>query len=405
MNFHNDTKKIFENFHKKLIDKNSEILPFGYFNIYKNKEFMKMYKNFNDVLDNVSKNSTYNEVLVKEKDVSKYLKESHFLPQEITFYIKNKMENYYIIRVDNQIEIYYFLEKKRKNDVNRVKNENRDKKTRMKLGFMLRSIKKIFQKNEDTKSLQKIYYFPTPIKKSIEHKKKGECLGVNECNSGFSTLKHLYEKCNHCSGEIYVYRKEEHNKVLIHEMIHSCYLDRELIIDDNLVKHFSSNFCVNNEILLNEIYTETLATLYNIIYTNILLKNKYDINTLYHYEWIYSISKMFQILEHFSFQKIGDLWKKNHCNNHIYQDTNLFAYYIGKPLLLWDNNSFFDFLKKYTDNGRILSNKGAIKFERLVINTFKKIVKELDNKEWIREHWIQKDKTMRLTFLETVEIY
>ena len=112
-------------------------------------------------------------------------------------------------------------------------------------------------------------------KKKKFPKKKNSLLGPNESNSGV-TFSNFVE-----SGEITIYRNEECLKVLIHELIHANFIDKELIfINEKLEKQFNSYFCTNYEILLNEAFTEAMATILNLFYIHITLKlNKKECKT------------------------------------------------------------------------------------------------------------------------------
>ena len=86
--------------------------------------------------------------------------------------------------------------------------------------------------------------------------KKNEILGPNEVNSGLTFLD------VHKNGDIILYRKEELLKVLIHELIHSNLIDEKIIFSGS-INEFSKLFCVNYNILLNEAFTESFATIIN----------------------------------------------------------------------------------------------------------------------------------------------
>jgi len=286
-------------------------------------------------------------------------------------------------------------------------------------------MKILFNRTNKTNK-QVLYYFPTVLKKKINN--DTHILGVNECNTGYSHLKSLYEKkeeihCCHSNGNIFIFRKEEHYKVLIHELIHACYKDKDMILS-NENELFSKNFCVNQQILLNESYTETIATILNLFYLHIILynfkrsiyklsrklsnksknKNMSILEYMYINETNYSFYTMAKILNFYKINSINDFTKYSNqkgCNTVFLQKTNVFSYYIVKPLLLYNINNFSDFLKKYTDNFSVVSKNCVKYFSKMILNiihndnNIKNIIKKL-----LEQFKKFKNKSLRLTLYE-----
>ena len=251
---------------------------------------------------------------------------------------------------------------------------------------------KILFNRTNKNNKQTLYYFPTPLKKRIN--KDTHILGINECNTGYSYLDSLYDKkhCCHPNGNIYIFRKEEHYKVLIHELIHACYKDQDMILS-NETESFSKNFCINKQILLNESYTETIATILNLFYLHIILYNNNSIfnnrnnnkknknksknnnmnilNLMYINETKYSFYTMAKILNFYKINSLNDFTRninQKGCNTVFLQETNVFSYYIVKPLLLYNINDFSSFLKKYTNNFSVVSQKCVKYFSNMILN-------------------------------------
>lgn len=313
-------------------------------------------------------------------NINLMLKDAVFISTDIVKYIKKNMKWIRIIEFDYNNILYYFSKDA---DINKYKNDIKH------ICKIIYSMKKLFHRQENS---QKFYYFPTPLKKVITNKTK--ILGVTECNTGFSYLANINKKCPTCpNGDIYIFRKEEHYKVLIHELIHACYRDQNLILSDDSNK-FSSNFCVNQMILLNEAYTETLATVLNLLYIKCINKVNsisLDLNKMFMKEMKYSFYMMNKILQYNQINKFSDIIKKNNsCLNKFYQKTNVFSYYIAKPLLLSHLN---DFTKLINGDFSIDENK-ANKFGKLVIEIVNKIKGYNTIKNGI------KNKSLRLTYHE-----
>jgi hypothetical protein len=122
----------------------------------------------------------------------------------------------------------------------------------------------IFFKRANISNNQTVTYFET-TKKKLFPKSNTKILSPNEINSGVTTLDF------HKNGDIILFRKEEVLKVLIHELIHSNLIDKNIIFSD-LSQKFNNNFCVDYRILLNEGFTEATA---NILHILIIVIMKY----------------------------------------------------------------------------------------------------------------------------------
>jgi hypothetical protein len=188
-----------------------------------------------------------------------------------------------------------------------------------------------------------------------------------------------------------------------------------ILSDENEL--FSRNFCVNQQILLNESYTETIATILNLFYLHIILYNK-SINNInknknknmkmlenmYVNETKYSFYTMAKILNFYKINSINDFTKYSNqkgCNTVFLQETNVFSYYIVKPLLLYNISKFSDFLKKYTDNFSVVSKDCVKYFSKMILNIIhddKKIQNII--KMLLLKFKNCKNKSLRLTLYE-----
>ena len=142
-------------------------------------------------------------------------------------------------------------------------------------------------------------YYETDFKKTFP-KKKGEILTELNCNSGSSHInKYL----------VFIWRIEEYKRVLFHELIHAFGGDKSLVFDNDVNSSLSNFFCLNDDqyINVNETYTETLATIFNLIFYTI--ENKKDIMDCFIKEFSYSLLLCVSILKHFSYNSINNLRK------------------------------------------------------------------------------------------------
>jgi hypothetical protein len=407
--------KLFVEDTNKLMLKNKKISITNNESILKNKFWMNVYDKMKSIIYNYPYQNKQNNTKLKKEELhdgntilTHVFKDSAFISPIIIDYIKSHLTHYYLIEFDNNL-IYYFVKSNTKLISSKIKKDINE------LCRIIYITKILFNRtNKNNKQI--LYYFPTPLKKRINN--NTHILGVNECNTGYSYLESLYEKkhCCHPNGNIYIFRKEEHYKVLIHELIHSCYKDQDMILSDEN-ELFSRNFCVNQQILLNESYTETIATILNLFYLHIILYNK-SINNInknknknmkmlenmYVNETKYSFYTMAKILNFYKINSINDFTKYSNqkgCNTVFLQETNVFSYYIVKPLLLYNISKFSAFLKKYTDNFSVVSQDCVKYFSKMILNIIHND-KKIQNiiKMLLLKFKNCKNKSLRLTLYE-----
>lgn len=221
----------------------------------------------------------------------------------------------------------------------------------------------------------------SPFKKLLN---ASEILGPDNCNSGVTSDEEY----------ILIWRKEEMFKVLIHELIHFYKLDFSDIIFkksyENKIKSYdnsiSSKHCVknvNDQIIFNEAYCETLATLINcIIYS---IHNNSNLKKTINIEIQHSIKQTAKILNHFNFKSADDFFDNDSCSVKLMESTNVFAYYIIKSQLLYNYKKF----KKITNEKKNIStykNKllPLIKFDHKWIALVNSAMKKKDKTQDLR---------------------
>jgi hypothetical protein len=343
-------------------------------NITKNKYFMKLY---HDIKNNFKKIYQKNIKMTKiiNKTPENYFEDNKFTSDNIKNKILNKLKYSYEFTYINN-NIIYFCQKKINEKIPNII---------IHMFQIIILLKKIFNKSDYN---QNIIYFETNEKKKFP--KKNIILGPDNVNSG---LTFLDLDSFHKNGDIILYRKEEVLKVLIHELIHSNLIDSKIIFSKK-TNEFSDLFCVNYKILLNEAFTESLATIINIFYIHIINKfKKKELNIMFQNEIKYSIYICNKITIFYNIDKIDDIIKKNNiCINNFPQKTNVFAYYILKNILLTNHNLFGEILNKYTTNYKINDEKCIIEIINLIINN----IHIFNNKIIIKDN----NKSLRLCLYE-----
>jgi hypothetical protein len=125
--------------------------------------------------------------------------------------------------------------------------------------------------------------------------------------------------------EVYVYRREEALKVMIHESIHACLLDVRPELVASVLTEFET--VLNRKLWphLGECYTELLA---EFLWSIAQAKTRADARSL----WALQIQC--------STKQAGQVWARIH-NAHENERTNVFAYYILKWVLMQHEEVFF----------------------------------------------------------------
>jgi hypothetical protein len=349
-------------------------------NIYKLSYFKNLYNNIKSIIKKINIISDNLEIKNYKGKISLELLNNNFTSSPIKNYILNNLKNNYQIKNENDIIIY--STKKTINNKSKIPN------VILHMFKIIKLLKILFKRNNLNNS-QTIYYFETN-KKKILPANSNKKIGPNECNSGLTYIQNN----NHKNGNIVLYRKEEILKVLIHELIHSNMIDHKIIYStDNKV--FSNNFCVDYNILLNEAFTETFATIINIFYIHIINNLKISLlNEMFINELCYSNYICSKIMNYYDIKSILDVIKPKDkkCNTYFPQNTNVFSYYILKNILLHNIEDFNNILINNTIDYKI--NEPGIKD---LINLIMFNIKKFDN---IIITFKIKDKSLRMCLYE-----
>lgn len=347
--------------------------------------FNKLYNQLHSILTNKEFIKSLKNISIKELKHVPKIKDSKFISEEIKK-SANKLKYGYFIEFDNN-KLYYYCNQKVK--VNNT-NDNINLEL-LNIYRVIKSLKILFNRQNEE---QIVHFYMTDKKKKFP-KKKNSLLGPNESNSGV-TFSNFIE-----SGEITIYRREECLKVLIHELIHANFIDKELIfINKELEKQFNSYFCTDYTILLNETFTEAIATILNLFYIHITLKlKKKELDKMFVNELKYSIYIYSKIMNHYNFNNLNKILKQNNlCKSNFPQKTNIIAYYIFKPLILLNLNLFASMYEKYSIDYQI-NNDFIEHFIKFILEYMTDLNGIIINKDIINKIIIQ-NNSLRMTLYE-----
>jgi hypothetical protein len=164
-----------------------------------------------------------------------------------------------------------------------------------------------------------IHLIPSPAKKLL---KTDGIMTSENINSGFTYIKR---------NEIYIFRREEFPKVILHELIHH---DHNIHHDEFKKENeilLRNHFKLTDEttLILNEAMIELWASLYQLAFVSI--DYKIEFKKLYEMEMKYNLYKCHQIL---------NIQKDNYWDDRC----NIYSYIIFKTILFLNLN---EFIKKY----------------------------------------------------------
>lgn len=225
-----------------------------------------------------------------------------------------------------------------------------------------------------------VYLYMTNYKKTLPASTV-DTIGINNINSGYSDV------CRRDS-EIVIYRKEEWLKVFIHETFHNFGLEFSGMNIDGFKIKIKNIFPIESEFALYECWAESWALIMNtgLCAYNMLDELKKRQDFILYYEFLILNEKMFtclqvvKILNHMNlrYEVLIDPRMKEQVSKLYKEDTNIFAYFIVKLLLIFNDTKFINWCKT--------NNPHMIKFmntEKNIVSLFHFIKNMYKNKQLI----------------------
>ena len=232
-----------------------------------------------------------------------------------------------------------------------------------------------FAQSKCSSSMTIQLYFTEHLKSLA--KTKAEPLDTIHVNTAFTTT------CS-ASTEIFLFRKEEWFKVLIHETFHNLGLDFSSMgeVESNAI--VSKIFPVNKDVRLYETYCEMWAEIINVLFVAFLSTARADnrfesvvkkIKTMLAFEGAFSAFQSVKILEHYGL-KYDDMTSshKRHIGSQRYKEnTYVLSYYIIKSIFMAHVNDFIEWCVDH--NGSSLdfakTPKNVVDFTQLIRELYK----------------------------------
>ena len=183
----------------------------------------------------------------------------------------------------------------------------------------------VFCEQNGFKSNINLLYIPHIDKKVLDN---NEIIGPSSVNSGFTSFEMNGDRT------IVIFRKEECEKLLIHELVHYLGLDynenriEQIKINQQFMEDFDINSDMNN-INTFEAYTDFIAIIYNNIYDSVLNNDNLEVRLENEMRF-----QKYQVHKIMSKYNMKHPLKKLNNGNKISQSTNVVSYYILKLALM-----------------------------------------------------------------------
>jgi hypothetical protein len=202
------------------------------------------------------------------------------------------------------------------------------------------------------------------------------------------TSENMNSGCALRGEYVYIWRKEEFDKVLVHELIHYFHMDFQTHNDNKMNEVFHQLVNVEGFDAINEAYTEILAITINSVIKSIEYNKSF--NQIINYEKAFTHLQIAKIIKLFGGETYADLFKIV-----IKQKTSLSSYIIAKGILQNNYQMILDYFDSNLLSNKIDKNKQFNNYEKMYINLMNK--KSLNNK--ITNYFLNLIKTQKNNFI------
>lgn len=200
-----------------------------------------------------------------------------------------------------------------------------------------------------------VYLYMIPIPKTLP--KRPTLIDRQHVNGGFSY------PCKTSPNSIYIFRKEEWFKVLIHETLHTSLMDFSTIQCRNVTTHIHNELfpgVPETQLVISETYVEIWATVLAILikvyqstqhmqFTKVVIK-QFHSSILYEKYW--SMIQTVKVLQHQNL-RYQELLHRGQSPNLYYREgeSNVFSYYILKSIVCVFLEEYISTLPSEDHNG------------------------------------------------------
>lgn len=323
--------------------------------------------------------TSYNEYILPENTIPKG-KSYDFITEEIKtdLSVSKKIGKRYLFSIGSRNFTIYLIQPYHKKNIH-TKNTYHTMDLMIKNIFICLFTLCHYSKDTSCSLNHLTIYIYLSDQKKILPKEKGEPIDKIHANSAFTYSCSMDNENGNEShdNEIYIFRREEYLKVLIHECFHSMGLDfsnrPQQDVDEKIVKVFKNIFnpeCIDcNNIRFYETYCEMWAELVNIILICVKKYKKHtafgvmtimdmkrvckQIESYIQLETLFSLFQCSKILHHYNltyrelFVPPSD---KNITEVKYKENTNVFSYYFLKTICMFHSNDFIEWCGEHNHN-------------------------------------------------------
>lgn len=313
-------------------------------------------------IENLIKDIPFDENRNELKDIFYNSYQSIDIIQEI----ESNDLNHIVIKTDYyKLSLYYYDIKNIDDEIIKI----------IKVINLIREINKFYKINQN--DFYNVIIFFGNKKKYLFNERK--IITPMNINSGATIIKEYAS----------VWRKEELEKVLIHELLHYIGIDHKLFINDNDKINKLFNVTKNK---INESYNETLAGIINMCWKS--QKHNININELYLLELKFLLFQTVKIIKYFDGKYADDLFTIK-----ISQTSWMLSYIILKMILFCNINDIINFIESI--NLKINSDDDINRYIELLEKKIKNknYIIQLNDIFNINYNSEYLNKTMRMTVL------
>jgi hypothetical protein len=217
-------------------------------------------------------------------------------------------------------------------------------------------ISKIYNISKGGNKIFNYYIIMNPLKRCLPTKKK-DIIGAQNINGGYTYIN---------KNNIYIIRKEDYNKVIIHELLHHNSLIHKQEWESKNIMRLKEHFHINPKMLLipNEAIIETYACVLNTIFHSIETATSLNENLKKDQEHSIILTK--KILD----KQGSELWNEK---------THSFCYIVFKTILYLNFNNFLK-IYKYKNDTEITDF--LLKYSQRIYRRIKQIkqIKQVNNR-------------------------
>jgi len=362
--------------------------------------------------------TSYNEYILPENTIPKG-NSYDFITEEIkaNLSVSKKIGKRYLFTIGSRNFTIYLIQPYHRKNIH-IKNTYHTMDLLIKKIFICLFTLCYYSKDTSCSLKHLTVYIYLSDNKKILPNEKGEPIDKNHANSAFTyscSMDNENGNGNESHGneshdnEIYIFRREECLKVLIHECFHSMGLDfsnrPQHEVDAKIAhvfKHIFNPDCIDcNNIRFYETYCEMWAELVNIIFICVTKYKKHNssgvmtimdmkkvckqIESYIQLETLFSLFQSSKILHHYDltyrelFVPPSDKNSTDSTEVKYKENTNVFSYYFLKTICMFHSNEFIEWCGEHNHNSLAFHPT-----QKNIVDFFLFISERYDSTEFLR---------------------